>query len=262
VHGPSTPLFVRFAYDLGRARRTGEIVATQRGVRLDAIVILGGAALTPELDALGRQIGERLTRLAALPHASFAFYPGRACADGRRVSLAGWARRSMERQLDAEGARALATELRDRRLTLRHECVPERDALDALDVALVSLLATPRTIGELSSLTRLPSFRVLAFVHFLRCVGALAIADAEGSFRAAPDSERGIEHGTVRASAFERLGVPRGASDDLVKRAFRRLARTLHPDLHPGAGEAERRSLERRLAEVNAAYGELMAEAS
>lgn len=45
------------------------------------------------------------------------------------------------------------------------------------------------------------------------------------------------------------LGIQRGASDDDVKNAFRKLAKTCHPDLHPNNPEAEA-----RFKEINAAY--------
>lgn len=45
------------------------------------------------------------------------------------------------------------------------------------------------------------------------------------------------------------LGVPRNADSGTIKRAFRGLARQLHPDVNPGNGEAER-----RFKEVTEAY--------
>jgi curved DNA-binding protein CbpA len=55
------------------------------------------------------------------------------------------------------------------------------------------------------------------------------------------------------------LGVPPGADVDSIKRAYRRLARTVHPDLHPGATDQERRALEVRFAEITEAYRSLVA---
>ena len=63
----------------------------------------------------------------------------------------------------------------------------------------------------------------------------------------------------ARAAAWRILGVPPGSDATEIKRAFRRRARELHPDLHPTATDAERRSLEARFSEVAAAYRELVA---
>jgi len=40
---------------------------------------------------------------------------------------------------------------------------------------------------------------------------------------------------------YDVLGIERGAADDKIKSAYRRLARKYHPDLNPGDPEAERR---------------------
>ena len=40
---------------------------------------------------------------------------------------------------------------------------------------------------------------------------------------------------------YQTLGIPRGAGEDEVKRAFRKLAREYHPDLNPGDKDAERK---------------------
>ena len=51
---------------------------------------------------------------------------------------------------------------------------------------------------------------------------------------------------------YKVLGVSPDASDEDIKKAYRRLAKKYHPDLHPGDPEAER-----RMNEINAAYDQI-----
>ncbi len=61
------------------------------------------------------------------------------------------------------------------------------------------------------------------------------------------------------SSAYVLLGVERDANAAEIRRAFRRLARELHPDAHPQASDPERRALAIKFAQVAAAYQALVA---
>jgi len=56
----------------------------------------------------------------------------------------------------------------------------------------------------------------------------------------------------ARRDLYEVLGVPRDADADAIKKAYRKLARQLHPDVNPGDGAAEE-----RFKEVSEAYAVL-----
>jgi hypothetical protein len=116
-------------------------------------------------------------------------------------------------------------------------------------------------------------------------VGRLAVieqlVDARVSFRVAVRMPRGalhdalepreFLHGRRRAraqrssappsneGAWQILGLPPGADPVAIKRAYRRLARAVHPDLHPEATAEERRALAARFSEITEAYRTLVA---
>jgi hypothetical protein len=58
----------------------------------------------------------------------------------------------------------------------------------------------------------------------------------------------------VHSSAWQALGLSPGAEEGEIKRAYRRLARAVHPDLHPEATDGERRVLAARFNALTEAY--------
>jgi hypothetical protein len=118
---------------------------------------------------------------------------------------------------------------------------PHPSCIGADERPLVALLATPRTLEELERTQVAQPGRAARLCAFLEAVGALTV-----------ESELSL------AAAYQLLEVANGAGAEEVKRAYRRLARALHPDVHPNASREELRELERRFAAVSAAYKRLV----
>jgi DnaJ-domain-containing protein 1 len=248
--------FARLAYRLGRNLATGVLTVDVPRVRPEVLVLRRGHLITTELDALGRLAAARLARLAAVDGAAWSFDGGTAAhppgTSHRQLALARWSRQHLENQLDAARADRLVSELAGVRISVRAEHVPDATLCDDTDQRILAAMAQPRRLDQIWPLARTPRFRLLAFIHFLRSVGALSLVGV-----AAADIGR---PGDPRSSALRLLGLAADAERDDVKRAYRRMARALHPDLQPGVDGDRRRDLESRLAEVTAAYQQLVAQ--
>ncbi len=210
--------------------------------------------------ALRRQAEMRLERLAAMASADYSFDahapPPLRGAGGVPIALTSWARRHLEARLDATRARALHVELAGARLSANKRLLPDASEGDETDRRMLEALTSPRRLDEIESIARVPRFRLLAYVYFLREVGALHQAGVAGARTAsAPTSD-------PLAEARRLLGVGADASPDELRRAYHRLARLVHPDVRPDAASAARRELERRFAQLSEAYRALSAAAS
>jgi hypothetical protein len=88
---------------------------------------------------------------------------------------------------------------------------------------------------------------------------SVAPARRERPAQAAPAHIPSERRDPVRTRALETLGLQATADRGSVQRAFRELARSLHPDRFPEAGIEERVAIMRRFAEITAAYHALVA---
>jgi len=244
----------RVLYRLGHHTASG--VLTCQAPTPQVFVLRRGMVVVGEGELARRMVAARLTRLAG-QDATVVFEGGVAgvlpVGPSQGVPLASWARGHLEAQLDGALADTIVRELAGIRLVLRPELAPA--PLDEADRRMLVAMAQPRRLDQIWPLARTPRFRLLAFVHFLRSVGALdvegIVAEQSGP-RRAPQASRPPD--TRRLAAMRVLGVDDSADLDAVKRAYRRLARALHPDLQPEIDAVRRKLLERRFAEVTAAY--------
>jgi hypothetical protein len=239
------------AYRLGRQAASGVLTVSASVGRPEVFVLRRGAAVCGEGEPARRELAARLGRVAGEALSVAAFQGGVAACPPAilvQIPLAGWARSHLESQLDAALADQVVRELAGSRLSLRAELAPA--PLDQADRRMLAALAQPQRLDQLWPAARAPRFRLLALLHFLRSVGALAI-DSVGAARAGSAASHSE---ALRCTAMRLLGVGDGDGADAIKRAYRRLARALHPDLQPEADEPRRRALERRFAEISAAY--------
>jgi DnaJ-domain-containing protein 1 len=241
-------------YRLGHQGASGVLTLTVHAARGEIFVLRRGNIMVGEGELAKKALVARLVRFMAGEELTIVFeggvtaYPPGAT---NQISLAGWTRAHLEGQLDGTLADIVVRELAGIRLSLRTDLAPIPN--DEADRRMLAAMAVPRRLDQIWPLARTPRFRLLAFLHFLRSVDAL---DGIGVV-----AERSAPHRVVdarRQAALDLLGITEGADHETVKRAYRRLARSLHPDLQPDADALRRKTLERRFAEVTAAYEALI----
>jgi len=245
--------FVRLAYRPGLSKATGVLSVRSARGDSDVLVLRRGFLMAPDTDPLGRQASQRLGKIAGYERATYRFDGGTAAyppgASTRQFALAQWARRHLEGQIDSTRAQLLVRELAGTRLILRADLAPDDSLCDDTDRRIIEAMRQPRRLDQIWPLARTPRFRLLTFIHFLRRIGAVEL---EGV--AAP----GLRATTAQEQARRLLGVDGRADKETVKRAYRRLARALHPDLHPSASVERRRLLALKFSEISHAYRQLV----
>ena len=236
----------RVLYRLGHDAACGMLTIT--AARGEVFVLRRGAIVVPDSEVARRAVVSRLVRLVARERVEVVFEDGVAAyppGAQHQLPLCRWVRSHLEQQLDGHLADELVGELAGARLSIVPVLVPTPD--DETDRRILAAMAQPRRLDQIWPLARTPRFRLLAFLHFLRAVDALGVEGVT-----AARAPRAID--PRRRAALHLLGIGEDANLDEVKRAYRRLARALHPDLQPDLDADRRRALERRFAEVTAAY--------
>jgi hypothetical protein len=125
------------------------------------------------------------------------------------------------------------------------ESPPHVSCLGHDERPLVVFLAAARTAVEIDEARLCPPTRADRLIAFLDAAGALAFDDGLGVI-------------VGRAAAYALLELGEDAGVEEIKSAYRRLARALHPDAHPGASSDDLRQLEERFGQVRAAYRRLV----
>jgi hypothetical protein len=143
-------------------------------------------------------------------------------------------RNHVEARLGAEAGSNSRARAGNQRLRL--EFSPHPSCLGRDERPLLTLLGLPRSLTELEEMRLVPMIRIERLCAFLEAVGSIVLGP----------------------SPYELLGLPDGAPHEEVRRAYKRLAREVHPDLHPGANEADRRELASRFAALHEAYRRLL----
>jgi DnaJ-domain-containing protein 1 len=133
---------------------------------------------------------------------------------------------------------------------------------------------SPAVVGNALRRQVLARLAALEQISDARVSFRVAVRPPRGAVREACLEPREFLHGRRRArergspcaalpvpdmAAWQVLGLAPGVDAVAIKQAYRRLARTVHPDMHPGATDDERRSLQTRFIEITEAYRTLVA---
>lgn len=225
---------------LHRSGATGTLELAEVGGRAHRVYLAGGLVTAVSLDRASASLGDLLRRENEIDEGLL-----------RRSLLRALASRRLHGEVLVRDFH-LSPDVVDR--ALRRQMMLRLSALEGLPDAQIRFLVTAPRPRE--ALVDAP----LGKDEFL--AGRKRARDAEG----APEPPRSSRPHAVasgwdpqRATAYRTLGLPFGAEGDDVKRAYRRLVRATHPDLHPDATHEEKRALSQRFAEVAAAYRSLSA---
>ena len=241
---------------LHRARVNGTLELAEDRGRVHRVHLAQGLVAAVELDAASPSLAEILRsdraadddvlRRSLLRAMASKRLHGEVLVDDFRLSpdVVG---NALRRQVVAR--LAVLDKLPDARVSFRVAVRVPRGALTGRTPASTSGTFDASTSGT-SAANRVPWDPPLAPHEFLH--GRRRLRE-RGAQAVAPAPRR------QESSSWRVLGLSPGAQVDEIKRAYRRLARTVHPDLHPGVSDEERRALQARFVEITDAYRTLVA---
>jgi hypothetical protein len=241
LHRGAVTGMLEFGTDQGRTHR----VHLAHGL-VTAVEIDGASPSLGEILRERRAADEDVLRRSLLRAMASQRLHGEVLIDDFRLSPA-VVGDALRRQV--KGRLSVIDTLADARVSFRVAVRPPRGALGGLAIGSASASwDAPLTARDFLAGRR----RARARTH-----GA-ANASANAHARRAPPARPASS--APEDDAWTTLGLAPGAELADVKRAYRRLARTVHPDLHPEATAAERRALEVRFMQITRAYDALAAE--
>jgi hypothetical protein len=241
----------RTLYDLSAARRSGTfrirrpdgatapVFAELRSGWIHAVELSPAYSLVGPAPARGEERLRIFLRIAGEPYTQHSFEADE--AGSQRGGVTPFHPAAIVRNIiDSDRPETHLVRERVGLGTVRVTSAPHASCLGNDERPLMAYLTRAHSFAEIDGASLCPPERAARLLTFLDAVGVLEIKFAAGD------------------SPYEMLELPDGAGEDDVKRAFRRLARELHPDRHPGATTEALRELERRFALVNAAYRRLV----
>jgi DnaJ-domain-containing protein 1 len=213
---------------LHRAGATGTLELAELRGRTHRIHMLRGYVAAVELDGASASLAEVLRRAEVVDEETL-----------RRSLLRAMASRRLHGEVLVRDFQLSPSVVDD---ALRAQLTNRLEVLEQLtDATILFRVAIRPPRGALSDVPLRPS-------EFLG-----------GRRRARDRRESSPEMRASMASPWRVLGLPPGADVTDVKRAYRKLVRETHPDLHPEATADEKRTLARRFQEVTDAYRQLVA---
>jgi len=223
---------------LHRAEATGTLELAEPSGRTHRVHLSKGLVAAVELDGEAATLGEILRRRHALPEDVL-----------KRSLLMAIASRRLHGTVLVEDYRVPAAIVDE---ALRAQILARLERLERLGDARIFFRVAVRTPRGALTADPMPARSFLSGKRRAR----------DGSSTPPPSRARAPEvprREPDRASARLLLGVPAGAGTEDIRRAYRRLARAYHPDLHPAASPDERRELSMRFQAVTEAYRALVA---